>query len=173
LGWLLLIALAVGGLGLWLLIRASRIRRTTALPVGRVTYADTEAWDRCEKPLFSNEHRLTGKPDYLVRSRKGMVPVEVKSGPAPDQPYPGHVQQLVAYCLLVEKQEGHAPPYGIIKYDDRSFEVDYTPALRSELLRTLDAMRHDLRARDLDRNHDEPSRCAGCGYREQCAQRLG
>jgi CRISPR-associated exonuclease Cas4 len=171
-GWLLLAALALGGLGLWLLIRAGRIRRETALPVGRVTYADTGAWDRCERPLFSGRHRLTGKPDYLVRSRQGVVAVEVKSGRAPDQPYPAHVLQLAAYCLLVEEQEGRAPPYGIVKYDDRSFEVDYTPALRAELLTTLDAMRHDLHARDVDRSHEEPGRCRGCGYHEWCEQWL-
>jgi CRISPR-associated exonuclease Cas4 len=171
-GWLLLVALVLGGLGVWLLIRAGRLRRKTALPVGRVTYADTGAWDRCERPLFSSQQRLTGKPDYLVRTREGVVPVEVKSGMAPDQPYPAHVLQLAAYCLLVEEQEGRAPPHGIVKYDNRSFEMDYTPALRAELLTTLDAMRHDLRARDVDRSHDEPGRCQGCGYRERCEQRL-
>jgi CRISPR-associated exonuclease Cas4 len=171
-GWLLLVALVLGGLGVWLLIRAGRLRRKTALPVGRVTYADTGAWDRCERPLFSSQQRLPGKPDYLVRTREGVVPVEVKSGMAPDQPYPAHVLQLAAYCLLVEEQEGRAPPHGIVKYDNRSFEMDYTPALRAELLTTLDAMRHDLRARDVDRSHDEPGRCQGCGYRERCEQRL-
>jgi CRISPR-associated exonuclease Cas4 len=170
--WLLLVALALGGLGLWLLIRAGRVRRKTALPVGRVTYADTGAWDRCERPLFSNRHRLTGKPDYLVRSREGVIPVEVKSGPAPNQPYPAHLLQLAAYCLLVEEQEDHTPPYGIVKYDDRSFEVDYTPALRAEVLATLDAMRHDLHAHDVNRSHEEAGRCGGCGYRERCEQRL-
>jgi CRISPR-associated exonuclease Cas4 len=171
-GWLLLVALVLGCLGVWLLIRASRLRRKTALPAGRVTYADTGAWDRCERPLFSSQQRLAGKPDYLVRTREGVVPVEVKSGMAPDQPYPAHVLQLAAYCLLVEEQEGRAPPHGIVKYGNRSFEVDYTPALRAELLATLGAMRHDLRARDVDRSHDEPGRCQGCGYRERCEQRL-
>jgi len=170
--WLLLTALALGGLGLWFLIRAGRVRRKTALPVGRVTYADTGAWDRCERPLFSNRHRLTGKPDYLVRSREGVVPVEVKSGPAADQPYPSHVLQLAAYCLLVEEQEGQMPPYGIVKYKDRAFEVDYTPALRAEVLAALEAMRGDLHARNVDRSHEEPARCRGCGYRERCERRL-
>jgi CRISPR-associated exonuclease Cas4 len=172
-GWLLLLAVVLGGVGLWLLVRAGAARRETGLPAGRVTYVDTGAWARCERPLFSNRHRLTGRPDYLVQGREGVVPVEVKSGPAPEQPYPAHLLQLAAYCLLVEEQEGRAPPYGILKYRDRAFEVDYTAALRAELLDTLETIRHDLRAREVGRSHDEPGRCRGCGYREECGQSLG
>jgi CRISPR-associated exonuclease Cas4 len=171
-GWLLLVAVVLGGLGLWLLRRSSMARRGAGLPLGRVTYVDTGAWGRCERPLFSNQHRLTGRPDYLVRVRDGIVPVEVKSGAAPPQPYQAHVLQLAAYCLLVEEQEGRTPPYGILKYDDRAFEVDYTSALRVELLNTLDAIRGDLHAHNLGRSHSDPGRCRGCGYREQCDQRL-
>ncbi|MGD8792212.1 MAG: PD-(D/E)XK nuclease family protein [Anaerolineae bacterium] len=171
-GWLLLAALLLGGLGLWLLRRAGAGRRRAGLPTGRVTYADTGAWDRCERPLFSDRHRLTGRPDYLVRVRGGLVPVEVKSGAAPDPPYDSHVLQLAAYCLLVEEQEGRAPPYGILKYDDRAFEIDYTSGLRDELLAVLDDIRHDLGARDVDRSHDQPGRCGGCGHRHRCDQSL-
>jgi CRISPR-associated exonuclease Cas4 len=170
--WLLLVALLLGGAGLWLLIRSRGGRRESGLPVGRVIYVDTGAWDRCERPLFSQRYRLTGMPDYVVRSRKGVIPVEVKSGSAPQTPYLSHVLQLAAYCLLVEEQEGKAPPHAILKYDDQAFEIDYTPALREELLDTLDDIRHDLRARDVDRSHEEPARCHGCGYRDQCKQRL-
>jgi CRISPR-associated exonuclease Cas4 len=171
-GWLFLAALLLAGLGIWLLARAGAAHRQTGLPVGRVTYVDTGAWDRCERPLFSGRHRLTGRPDYLVQGRQDVIPVEVKSGAAPEQPYQAHLLQLAAYCLLVEEQEGRAPPYGILKYDDRAFEVDYSPALRAELLDILAGIRGDLRARDVHRSHDEPGRCRGCGYRDRCEQRL-
>jgi len=170
--WLLLAAFVLGGLGFWLLLRASSTRAGAGLPAGRVTYVDTGAWNRCERPLFSSRHRLTGRPDYLVQSRDEVVPIEVKSGGAPEQPYAAHILQLAAYCLLVEEQEGRAPAYGIIKYDDQAFEVDYTDALRDELLRTIDLIRHDLGARDVARSHDQAARCGGCGYRQQCDQRL-
>jgi CRISPR-associated exonuclease Cas4 len=170
--WLLLAALILGALGLWLLIRAVMARRQTGLPAGRVAYVDTGAWGRCERPLFSNLHRLTGRPDYLVQMGQDLIPVEVKSGAAPGQPYPAHILQLAAYCLLVEEQEGRAPPYGILKYDDEAYEVDYTPGLRTELLQILQEIRRDLAARDVRRSHDEPGRCQGCGYREGCAERL-
>ena len=171
-GLLVLLAVVLGGLGFWLLIRARAARQETGLPAGRVAYVDTGAWDRCERPLFSRRHRLTGRPDYLVRSQTGMIPVEVKSGASPQQPYRAHVLQLAAYCLLVEEQEGRAPAYGILKYRDRTFEIDYTPALRADLLGTLDAMRQALHTRDAARSHEEPGRCRGCGYRDRCDRRL-
>jgi CRISPR-associated exonuclease Cas4 len=170
--WLLLAALVLGGLGLWLLLRAGTARRRTGLPAGRITYVDTGAWGRCERPLFSNQHRLTGRPDYLVQKGRDLIPVEVKSGTAPQQPYPAHVLQLAAYCLLVEDQEGRAPPHGILKYDDQAFEVDYTPSLRAELIDFLEQLRRDLAVRNVRRSHDEPGRCQGCGYRERCEERL-
>jgi CRISPR-associated exonuclease Cas4 len=170
--WLFLIAVILGGIGLWLLVWVRVARRATGLPVGRVTYVDTGAWDRCERPLFSARHRLTGRPDYLVWAREVVVPVEVKSGQAPEQPYAAHVLQLAAYCLLVEEQEGRAPRYGILKYEDQAFEVDYTSSLRAELLGTLDAIRSDLSRHEVDRSHRDPGRCWGCGYRDQCSQRL-
>jgi CRISPR-associated exonuclease Cas4 len=170
--WLLLVGLLLAGLGLWLLVRSGAARREAGLPAGRVIYADTGAWDRCERPLFSAQHRLTGRPDYLVHSRGGVIPVEVKSGSTPRQPYAGHVLQLAAYCLLLEDQDGRSPPHGILKYDDGAFEIDYTPALRTRLLETLNALRQDLRKAEVDRSHDEPGRCAGCGYRGRCSQQL-
>jgi len=151
--WLLVGAVLVAGLGVWLLWRAGVARRTSGLPAGRVTYVDTGAWDRCERTLFSAEHRLAGRPDYLVATRRGIIPVEVKSGAAGPGPYPAHVLQLAAYCLLVEEQVSQRPPYG-------------------ELLHTLDRMRHDLQAADVGRSHDEPGRCRGCGYRSRCDQSL-
>ena len=158
--------------GVWFLVRSSGARRATGLPQGRVTYVDTGAWQRNDRPLFSNAYRLTGRPDYLVRRRRDIIPVEVKSGSAPQRPYRAHLLQLAAYCLLVEEQEGRRPPYAIVKYADKAFEIDYTLALRSELLDILEAMRRDRRARRVARSHDEPARCRGCGYRDQCDQRL-
>jgi CRISPR-associated exonuclease Cas4 len=172
---LFLAGLALAGLGLWLLARARRAYRDTGLPVGRITYVDTGAWNRCERPLFSRQYQLTGKPDYLVSSPAGVIPVEVKSGAAPHQPYPAHILQLATYCLLVEEQESRTVPYGIIKYADKGFEIDYTPTLRAQVVDTLEAMRHGLRTPErvgVERSHDEPRRCLGCGYRDQCDQRL-
>jgi CRISPR-associated exonuclease Cas4 len=135
-------------------------------------YADTGGWDRLERPLFSRELLLTGKPDYLIADGADVIPVEVKSSRAPVQPYPSHLLQLAAYCLLVEECYGRRPPYGIVKYADRAFEVDYTPELEGELLAVLDYMRSDLADGNAPRGHEDPRRCSACGYRRWCEQEL-
>lgn len=166
---LFIILLAAGLLLLWL-ARHSRTR--SGLPRGRVIYTDTGGWQRLERPLFSRELSLTGKPDYLVADGDDVIPVEVKSSRAPAQPYLSHTLQLAAYCLLVEECYGRRPPYGIVKYADRAFEVDYTPELEDELLATLDDMRDDLDHDDAPRSHDDPARCQSCGYRQHCTQAM-
>ena len=40
--------------GMLLLSRARRLHEQTGLPQGRVIYADTGAWNRCDKPHFSD-----------------------------------------------------------------------------------------------------------------------
>jgi CRISPR-associated exonuclease Cas4 len=177
---LLAILAVVALLGGWLALRqATRTRQAAGLPSGRVVYADTGGWRPPDAPFFSAAYGLTGKPDYLVETRAGLIPIEVKSSAAPSHPYSSHVLQLAAYCLLVEETSGQAPPYGLIKYADAIFEVDYTPALRRELLALLDAMQR-LRAQSArqgtrngaPRSHEEPRRCGGCGYRQICDQSL-
>ncbi len=171
----LLLSLLLGlciGLGVILLRIAQVQRQATGLPGGRVIYADTGAWSRCEQPLLSNRYRLVGKPDYLVAQGGQMIPVEVKPQRTAPAPYASDIMQLAAYCLLVEDVLNQNPGYGILKYRDQAFAIDFTPALRQELLDTLARMRHDRGLRDVARSHDEPARCGGCGYRARCTQRL-
>lgn len=169
-GFLAILFLIVGLLAL-MLSRAAR--GGSGLPAGEVIYSDTRAWGPVEKPLFSAAYRLAGKPDYLVKDRRAIVPVEVKSSRAPaDGPRAGHVMQLAAYCLLVEETQGRRPTYGIIKYADKMFSVDNTDQLRSALLDVLDEMRDALTAGAAARSHEDAGRCAGCGYRHACDERL-
>jgi CRISPR-associated exonuclease Cas4 len=164
------------GLALATLWLAGRSRAATGLPAGRLVYADTTRWRPVERPLFSHIHRLTGRPDYLVRSRRDLIPVEVKSGRAPvDGPYASHILQLAAYCLLVEETYGRRPPYGILLYAEdaeQAIEIDYTPAMEEELLTVLDEIRLALAEGDAPRDHDHVARCRACGYRNACDQSL-
>jgi CRISPR-associated exonuclease Cas4 len=171
-----LLFFALLGLALAALWLAGRSRAATGLPAGRLVYADTTRWRPVERPLFSQAYRLTGRPDYLVRRRRDLIPVEVKSGRAPsDGPYPAHVLQLAVYCLLVAETYDRRPPYGVILYADdpgQAYEIDYTPALEEELLVTLDEMRLSLVEGGAPRDHDQPARCRACGYRSACDQAL-
>ena len=169
--WLILcIALFLAGILLLSLARARRAQ--SGLPEGRLVYVDTSAWRRTERPLFSKAYRITGKPDYLVDDGHEIVPVEVKSGRAPHQPHESHVMQLAAYCLLVEETTNRRPRYGIIKYADVAFEVDYTPELKEALLMTVDEMRDDLTHDAARRNHTDSRRCESCGYAEYCDEKV-
>src|SRR3990172_1962130 len=114
--------------------QSNRQQKAAGLPGGRVIYTDTRGWNKLEKPLFYAALGLTGKPDYLIQKNGQIIPVEVKSGRAPEAPYDSHIYQLASYCLLVEKTYGKRPPHGIVHYQDRDFAVDYTPALEQSLL---------------------------------------
>ena len=151
---------------------SGRQRRAAGLPGGRVIYTDTRGWGKLEQPLFYASLGLTGKPDYLVQQNGQIIPVEVKSGRVPEAPYDSHIFQLASYCLLVEKTYGKRPPYGIIHYKDRDFAVDYTEELESKLLDLLVEMKNDTHKNDVPRSHEQPARCARCGFRRVCDQKL-
>ena len=108
-----------------------------------------------------------------MRQNGIVIPVEVKSGRAPEFPYDLHIFQLASYCLLVEKTYGKRPPYGIIHYSDRDFAIDYTPELEFALMDMLADMRRDEIKDDVDRSHEHVARCARCGFRNICDQSLG
>jgi CRISPR-associated exonuclease Cas4 len=151
--------------------QSGRTQKAAGLPGGRVIYTDTHAWGKVEKPLYDSGLALTGKPDYLVEKNGRYIPVEVKSGHAPQAPYDSHIYQLAAYCLLVEKAMGSRPPYGIIHYEDRDFAIDYTRELENSLLDILAEMRRDERRDELERSQSG-ARCARCGFREVCDQKI-
>ena len=165
-----LLLILIGVLIFWL---GRRAQSDAGLPIGRVIYSDTRSWQSLEKPLFSRTHLLTGKPDYLVQQGRDVVPVEVKSARAPSNgPRRSHVLQLAAYCLLIEETYRQRPKYGIVKYADRMFAVDYTESLRAALLDVIAAMRDDLARGETQRSHEQAARCEHCGYRPACPERL-
>ncbi len=153
--------------------QSNRQQKAAGLPGGRVIYTDTRGWgEEVEKPLFYAALGLTGKPDYLIEKSGQIIPVEVKSGRAPEAPYDSHIYQLASYCLLVEKTYGKRPPYGIIHYENRDFAIDYTRELESSLIELIADMREDGMKKDVHRSHEQPSRCKRCGFRHVCDQKL-
>ena len=98
--------------------------------------------------------------------------MEIKSGRAPQSPWPGHLLQLAAYCWLVEETYGIRPSHGILQYADHAYSVEYTAGLEEDLLDVLQEMRQDYQATNLDRTHNDARRCLSCGFREKCEQRL-
>lgn len=169
---LLFWSLIVFLLAIILLWQSGKRQRSLGLPLGRVIYNDTRNWGPVDKPLFDPVVGLTGKPDYLVKKGRAVLPVEVKSGRTPQTPYEAHIFQLAAYCMLVEREYGVRPPFGIIHYPKHSFAVDYTPSLESALLDVLTEMRNLEKNEEVHRSHEDEGRCNGCGYGYECPQRL-
>lgn len=159
-------------LALLFLRRSASQQKEAGLPDGRIIYTDTRGWGRLEKPLYHPEMELTGKPDYLIQQNGKIIPVEVKSGRAPEAPYDSHIYQLAAYCMLVEKNYNTRPPYGIIHYENRDFAVDYTGDLERSLIDLLVEMKLDEHKREVPRSHEQPARCARCGFKHICDQSL-
>jgi CRISPR-associated exonuclease Cas4 len=174
--WLLL-PIFIMLVGFWLLRRGRHAYEETGLPPGDMIYSDTGAWQKVEKSLLNRQYGLVGKPDYLVqiteKGRAFTIPVEVKSAKRPPSPHAGHILQLGAYCLLVEEAYRRTPPYGLLHYADATLRIEFTAALRREVLAAAEAIRRDLQARNVKRSHHEQSRCRFCGYQHGCGdQRL-
>lgn len=169
---MLYLALALFIFALLFFRKSSVQRKEAGLPGGRIIYTDTHGWGKVEKPLYYATMELTGKPDYLVQQNGKIIPVEVKSGRAPEAPYDSHIFQLAAYCMLVEKTYDTRPPYGIIHYENRDFAIDYTRELEDALIDLLVDMKRDEHKKEVPRSHEQAGRCAKCGYRNTCDQSL-
>jgi CRISPR-associated exonuclease Cas4 len=149
--------------------RISRI----GLPEGRVVYQDVERHRTLARPLVSLRHGLTGKPDYLVETKDGLVPVEVKSRECPRSgPYAGDAAQLTAYCVLVEDTTGVAPTHGIVQYLDRPWRIPYSRDRREQVVQILGQIRDARATQSVHRNHTQPGRCRACGFRAACEERI-
>lgn len=132
---------------------------------GKITYSDLNT---PAKPLFSKRHRLSGKPDYIIKKNNHYIPVEVKTG----EHYKiqkNHVFQLATYCQLLEDNYGGFVPYGILVYNtDQQYKIPFDPKLRFELESSIKKMRHLLKTGDVTRNHNDSHRCKSCSMRIYC-----
>jgi CRISPR-associated exonuclease Cas4 len=167
---LLVLAAVLVVLALAALWSSGRQRKAAGMPDGRVVAADTNGWKQMEKALYDAETGLTGRPDYVIEQGGVLIPVEVKSSWAPPTPHDSHVFQLAAYCLLIEQSTQARPPYGVLHYRNRTFEIDYTPELESQLRALLAEIRGQRGA--ANRSHSEAARCEHCGFRTACDQKL-
>jgi CRISPR-associated exonuclease Cas4 len=162
---LLILALLALSAALWL-------RRQSGLPWAQVVGDDVGEQRELQHALYTKRYGLSGKPDYLLARSGALIPVELKPGRRADAPYKSDLMQLAAYCLLIEETQGVAPPYGILRYAEHSFRLNYTPQLRDELIDLIAEMRATLDDDDCARSHDQPQRCAGCGFVDVCDEAL-
>jgi CRISPR-associated exonuclease Cas4 len=107
----------------------------------------------------------------LPRGRIVYIDSKSLNSAAPPQPHEGHILQLAAYCQLVESTSGRRPPFGIIRYQDHTFRVNFTHTLRQALRRSLHQIRQWGPTTPY-RSHNRVSRCRACGYKIACDQSL-
>lgn len=162
---LLVLAFLLFGTALWL-------KRSTGVPWKPLRYVDTGGWRPTEQPLISRRYNLVGKPDYIVQTRAGQIPIEVKPKRTATAPYESDLVQLMAYCLLIEDTTGHAPRYGLLRYAKQTFQVPYTSQRRDEILALIAAIEDDCYADEVSRSHHQVARCRNCGFFDQCDDRL-
>ncbi|HEX2911380.1 MAG TPA: CRISPR-associated protein Cas4 [Chloroflexia bacterium] len=161
----------------YLLARQSRRNQAeTGLPGAdiSVVYSDSGAWEKVAEPLFSKRYSLVGKPDYIVRNRDGLIPIELKPLRMAAQPYESDIMQLAAYCLLLEEVWEASPPYGLLRYKEKTFRIEWNEELRENLLDTIEEMR-ELENFEAYRDgplpepqHDMTVRCRNCGFHYLC-----
>src|SRR2546428_11177016 len=100
------------------------------------------------------------------------IPVELKTGRVPRGPLFSHILQVAAYCFLLEEEYGKPPPYGIIRYGETSFEIEYNEDQKKLVLQKLAEMRTAITKGGAHRNHNRPGKCIHCSRRSGCPERL-
>ena len=147
-----------------------RERGDLKLEKEKIKYVDK--LEKKSKLLKSEKYKLRGKPDLVLEKDGNLIPVEVKTGRVPEGPFFSHVLQIAAYCLLIEEDIGEKPPYGLIRYGDTEFDIDYDEDLKELLLEKLKDMRTHIKNEDVHRNHNREGKCRNCSRREICEESL-
>ncbi len=138
---------------------------------GEILYSDLH---RNAKTIISKKFQLAGKPDYLIKTKSGLVfPVEIKTGQH-EKPLKHHAMQLIAYCQLVEESRGTYVPYGILLYHDTGlqFRIPFNEKNRLELESTIHQMNKSLEMGKIKINHEDSHRCRHCSVRIFCQKTL-
>jgi CRISPR-associated exonuclease Cas4 len=157
-----LMALAALALLIWWFLRD----RAKVLPGEEVVYRDMPE----ARTLVSHRYRLKGRPDYVARQKRKLVPVEVKSRKnTTGQSYPGERDQVLAYCLLVEGALGGTVSHGQLQYANGRVDVPFGPREREHIVALLEYM-DDVQ--EPHRSHNQAARCRKCGFRDQCSEAL-
>lgn len=163
-------------LALVLFLLSARSRRKTGIPSGEVFYQDLAGQPFESKTLRSAKLGISGKPDCLIRTVEGVVPVELKHSsrpPARGGVYPNHMIQNLAYCALVEDQLKVKVSYGLVIYAGQQVRrVEFNEVNRQWLFETIAQVENARLAMKANRNHEHKGRCVGCGVRSHCDQPL-
>lgn len=129
------------------------------------------------KPLVSKKHFLVGSPDILIEEGGMKIPVEVKTGKAPDRPHLSHIMQLGAYLILVDVNFKQETPHGYIEYVSRGdirkrHEIEWDMLTKALVLSKVSEIRDAERNGEAHRDHNREGKCRNCSRRLECPERL-
>ena len=97
------------------------------------------------------------------------VPIELKLNVQDaSAPYSNHEVQVAAYCLILEDYFEQAPTHGILRYADREFTVEYTPALRKKVIRLLAEMARCSEKEPPPLTKQRATKCRSCVFQPMC-----
>ncbi|HEY7348958.1 MAG TPA: PD-(D/E)XK nuclease family protein [Ktedonobacterales bacterium] len=148
--------------------RPARQERKAAqqLPEGRIVY---QGVDGTGEPLLATSYPLSGKPDYVILSPEGMpIPVELKLTIESEEAQRHHVMQLAAYFVILEDLYDRPPTYGVLRYANKDFTIQYSEALKRKVARRLAEMEHCDEQHPPTLTHQLPSKCHACPFQPIC-----
>ncbi len=119
-------------IGAFFLLQLFRQKQSFGILNEKRLYVDAK--EQPGKVIYSKSIPLCGKPDYILQTKEGIIPVEVKTGKTPTRPYDNHIMQLMAYCYLVEGLYGQRPPGGYIRYPEKEFSIAYTDEAKESVM---------------------------------------
>jgi CRISPR-associated protein Cas4 len=122
---------------------------------------------KSEFRIESKDLGLYGRIDRLEDYGRSVIPVEIKTGKAPQGVWPGDRIQVAAYMMLLE-QNGMNVQKGCILYSDGPREVIMNPFLIDNVLSLRDKVIRLLSKGVMPERLCSDSRCQACGLKEEC-----
>ncbi len=99
---ILIVAMGIILLVLFILLRLTRVPKE--MYKSETIYSGHK--EILKKALFSEKYGLIGRPDFILHTKDGLLPLEIKSSKKLRKPYFSHTMQLISYCLLIEEEKG-------------------------------------------------------------------
>lgn len=142
------------------------IRKRTGISFNRVKFQDSDA---SGVVLYSDKYGICGKPDYVIKERGQLVPMELK--PTANKVYDSHLVQLFTYCLLVEENFGVKVNYGIIRNQRGNHQISFGDKERGYIQGIIKTVKKSYQS-ELNRSHHNPTICKFCRFHKICDQAL-
>lgn len=114
---------------------------------------------------------LKGVIDEIQRYENEFVPVELKTGKAPNTGvWEGHKVQIGAYMMLLLEKNSLKVKEGIVKYLDFGIErqIVLDPFLKKEIIELASKVRKLLSQKTLPPKTEQKNKCTACQLHEEC-----